>query len=314
MRALTLTSFGGPDSVTLADIPAPEAAGDAVTVRVHAVALGPWDVATTEGMFAGAGGMTTFPQILGWDFAGIIAAAGAMVPQWKPGDHVLGFSPQPWSGIGAAAELIAVPPDLIAALPAGLDFSAGATIPVTALTAKLTLDTGKVQPRTSVLVIGAAGAVGGVVVQLGAQLGAQIIASVATDDFPAARELGATAVVDRAADVAAQVRRHIADGVDVTIDLAGPAVWQAALDATRDGGRFITTSPAGLPDTVRGITASAVGVQPDALALTGLAQRFADGSLRTRIADVLPVTRAREALEAVRHGSSHGKYVLELLS
>ena len=313
MRALTLTSFGGPDSVALADVPEPEAAGDAVTVRVHAVALGPWDVATTEGLFAGAGGMTTFPQILGWDFAGTIAAAGPAATTWQPGDRVLGFSPQPWSGIGAAAELIAVPPGLIAALPAGLDFRAGATIPVTALTAKLTLDTGEVQPGSSVLVIGAAGAVGGVVVQLGAQLGAQIIASVAADDFPAVRELGATHVVDRAADVAAQVRRHIAKGVDVTIDLAGPAVWPAAIDATRDGGRFITTSPAGLPDTVRGITASAVGVQPDAPALTGLAQRFADGSLRTRIADVRPVTQARDALEAVRHGSNHGKYVLELL-
>ena len=114
-----------------------------MTVRVHAVALGPWDVATTEGLFAAAGGTTTFPQILGWDFAGTIAAAGALVPQWKPGDRVLGFSPQPWSGIGAAAELIAVPPDLIAALPAGLDFSVGATIPVTALTAQSTLDTGE---------------------------------------------------------------------------------------------------------------------------------------------------------------------------
>ena len=122
------------------------------------------------------------------------------------------------------------------------------------------------------------------------------------------RELGATAVVDRAADVAAQVRRHIADGVDVTIDLAGPAVWQAAIDATRDGGRFITTSPAGLPDTVRGITASAVGVQPDALALTGLAQRFADGSLRTRIADVRPVTgpgkRSRQCATAAAMAST----------
>lgn len=63
-----------------------------------------------------------------------------------------------------------MPPDLIAAHPAGLDFSTGATVPVTALTAKLALDTGDVQPGTSVLVIGAAGTVGGVVVQLGAQI------------------------------------------------------------------------------------------------------------------------------------------------
>ena len=51
--------------------------------------------------------------------------AGPAVTQWKPGDRVLGFSPQPWSGIGAIAERIALPPDLIAALPAGLDFTQG---------------------------------------------------------------------------------------------------------------------------------------------------------------------------------------------
>ena len=190
MRALTLTSFDGLDGVVLADVPEPQVGEDSVTVRVHAAALGPWDVATTEGMFASAGGLTTFPQTIGWDFAGTIAAAGTAVTQWKPGDRVLGFSPQPWTGIGAIAELIAVPPDLIAALPAELDFVTGATLPVTALTAHLAIENGQVQPGASLLVIGAAGAVGGVIVQLGAKLGAQIIASVAADDFQAVRELG----------------------------------------------------------------------------------------------------------------------------
>jgi NADPH2:quinone reductase len=312
MRALTLTSFDGLDGVVLADVPEPQVGEDTVTVRVHAAALGPWDVATTEGMFASAGGLTTFPQTIGWDFAGTIAAAGTAVTQWKPGDRVLGFSPQPWTGIGAIAELIAVPPDLIAALPAELDFVTGATLPVTALTAHLAIENGQVQPGASLLVIGAAGAVGGVIVQLGAKLGAQIIASVAADDFQAVRELGATETVDRTADLAAQVKKRIADGVDVTIDLAGPVVWGAAIDATRDGGRFVTTSPAGLPDAVRGISTCAIAVQPDAPALTALARRFADGSLRTRIAAVMPMTQARDVLEAMRRGSSHGKYVLDL--
>src|SRR6266699_3142947 len=106
MRAITLTSFGGLDGVVLTDVAEPEMPDDAVTVRVHAVALAKWDVTTTEGVFVAMGGMTTFPQVLGWDFAGVISSAGSSVAGWEPGDRVLGFSPQPWTGIGVIAELV----------------------------------------------------------------------------------------------------------------------------------------------------------------------------------------------------------------
>ena len=171
MRALTLTSFGGLDGVVLTDVAEPEMPDDAVTVRVHAVALAKWDVTTTEGVFVAMGGMTTFPQVLGWDFAGVISSAGSSVAGWEPGDRVLGFSPQPWTGIGVIAELVVLPPSMIAALPAELDFIAGATLPVTSLTAQQIVDASGLRDGTAALVIGAAGAVGGVVVQLGPRPG-----------------------------------------------------------------------------------------------------------------------------------------------
>lgn len=315
MRALTLTSFGGLDSVLLTDVAEPEMPDDAVTVRVHAVALAPWDVGTTDGAFVAMGGMTTFPQVLGWDFAGVIASAGSAVTDWQPGDRVLGFSPQPWTEIGVLADLVVLPPSLIAALPAELDFIAAATLPVTSLTAQQIVDAGGLQGGTTALVIGAAGNVGGVVVQLGRARGARMIASVGTADFGHVRDLGAADAVDRAGDVAAQVRDLAPKGADVTIDLAGPAVWQSALAATRAGGQFITASGMGsLPGTDRGITAQPIAVQPDAASLTSLAQRYANGSLimTTTVAGVFPVSHARQALEAVRRGNARGKYVLDL--
>ncbi len=90
--------------------------------------------------------------------------------------------------------------------------------------------------------------------------------------------------VDRAGDAAAQVKDLVPEGVDVTIDLVGPAVWQSALAATRTGGRLITTSgPGSLPDVERGITALPVKVQPDAASLTSLAERYANRSLTMRL-------------------------------
>jgi NADPH2:quinone reductase len=315
MRALTLTSFGGLDGVVLTDVAEPEMPDDAVTVRVHAVALAKWDVTTTEGVFVAMGGMTTFPQVLGWDFAGVISSAGSSVAGWEPGDRVLGFSPQPWTGIGVIAELVVLPPSMIAALPAELDFIAGATLPVTCLTAQQIVDAGGLRDGTAALVIGAAGAVGGVVVQLGRDRGARMIASVGSADFGRVRDLGAADAVDRAGDVAAQVKDLVPEGVDVTIDLVGPAVWQSALAAARTGGRLITTSgPGSLPDVDRGITALPVKVQPDAASLTSLAERYANRSLTmtTTVAGVFPLPRARQALEAVSRGKGREKYVLDL--
>lgn len=315
MRALTLTSFGGLDGVVLTDVAEPEMPDDAVTVRVHAVALAKWDVTTTEGVFVAMGGMTTFPQVLGWDFAGVISSAGSSVAGWEPGDRVLGFSPQPWTGIGVIAELVVLPPSMIAALPAELDFIAGATLPVTSLTAQQIVDAGGLRDGTAALVIGAAGAVGGVVVQLGRDRGARMIASAGSADFGRVRDLGAADAVDRAGDVAAQVKDLVPEGVDVTIDLVGPAVWQSALAATRTGGRLITTSgPGSLPDVERGITALPVKVQPDAASLTSLAERYANRSLTmtTTVAGVFPLPRARQALEAVSRGKGREKYVLDL--
>jgi len=310
-----LTSFGGLDGVVLTDVAEPEMPDDAVTVRVHAVALAKWDVTTTQGVFVAMGGMTTFPQVLGWDFAGVISSAGSSVAGWEPGDRVLGFSPQPWTGIGVIAELVVLPPSMIAALPAELNFVAGATLPVTSLTAQQIVDASGLRDGTAALVIGAVGAVGGVVVQLGRDRGARMIASVGSADFGRVRDLGAADAVDRAGDVAAQVKDLVPEGVDVTIDLVGPAVWQSALAATRTGGRLITTSgPGSLPDVERGITALPVKVQPDAASLTSLAERYANRSLTktTTVAGVFPLPRARQALEAVSRGKGREKYVLDL--
>src|SRR5260370_9940927 len=212
MREITLTRIGGLDGVVLADVGEPEMPDDAVTVRGHGVALAKWDVTTTEGVSVAIGGMTTFPQVLGWDFAGVISSAGSSVAGREPGDRVLGFSPQPWTGIGVIAELVVLPPSMIAAPPAELDFIAGATLPVTSLTAQQIVDAGGLRDGTAALVIGAAGAVGGVVVQLGRDPGARMIASVGSADFGRVRDLGAADAVDPAGHVAAQGKDLAAEG------------------------------------------------------------------------------------------------------
>jgi NADPH:quinone reductase-like Zn-dependent oxidoreductase len=148
VRAVVLSSFDGLGGVDVREVDEPVVADDGVLIRVVYAALGPWDVATTHGAFVGAGGGNGLPQVLGWDFAGIVESVGSEVSGFTSGERVLGFSPQPWSGIGALAELIAVPAATIAAVPTGLDLPAAAALPGSGLTAILTLDSAAWRPRT----------------------------------------------------------------------------------------------------------------------------------------------------------------------
>ena len=110
MRAVILTSFGGLEALELADLPEPTPGEGEEVVSVRAVALGPWDLSAADGYFRQLGGSTAFPQVQGWDFAGETA----------DGRRVLGFTAQPWMGVGALAEQIAMPAALLAPLPDGL--------------------------------------------------------------------------------------------------------------------------------------------------------------------------------------------------
>ena len=113
------------------------------------------DLAAASGAFVAAGGSSDFPHVQGWDFAG----------ETDDGRRVLGFVPQPWTGVGAFAEQISVPVSILTAVPDSLGFPEASALPVCALTARLLVDAATVHDGSVVLVTGAAGMVGGFTVQ-----------------------------------------------------------------------------------------------------------------------------------------------------
>ena len=323
MRAFVLTGFDGPSATALAEVADPVTGEDSVLVAVQAAGVGAWDAQTSRGAFAGAGGLTTFPQVLGWDFAGTVTSVGTGVTDWQPGDPVLGFSPQPWAGAGAFAEAIAVPASALARRPDGLAVEAAAALPVSILTADLAvqaavpdavLAAGTGTPAAaapSVLILGAVGGVGRLATQLAVAAGAVVIASVAADQAAMATALGATLVVDRSESVADQVlSRH--GQVDAVIDLVGPAARAGIGAAIKDGGRFVSTVPYGDTPDERAIDSTSIQVLPDGARLAELAARAADGELRIAVGQVIPFAEAARALADVESGAGPGKVVLDL--
>ena len=312
MRAITLSSFDGLDAVAVRDVPEPTAGDGDVVVAVEAAGIGPWDLQTCSGAFTGAGGLSTFPQTLGWDFAGTVEAAPAS-SEWKAGDKVLGFSPQPWTTIGSFAERIAVPAGLLARRPEELDADAAGALAVTGLTADLAVRTAEVTDRDVVLVLGGAGAVGGVAVQLAAARGASVVASVRGSEQQAvARRYGADEAVDSADDGPDRLRALHPDGVDVIIDTVGPQAWKDIVGSAARGGRFVTTIPSELPPDDLGLTSTTLGVQPDPARLAELAQQAAAGSLRVPIAESYDLADAVNAMARVARGGSGGKVVITM--
>jgi NADPH:quinone reductase-like Zn-dependent oxidoreductase len=298
MRAIVLTSFGGPDALELADVPDPVPGDGEELVRIRAAALGPWDLSGASGAFAAAGGTGAFPQVQGWDFAG----------ETGDGRRVLGFVAQPWMGVGTFAEQIALPSALLAPLPDALSFEQGGALPVCALTARLLVEAAAVTDGHVVLVTGAAGMVGGYIVQLVRARGGHVVAAVRERDADEARRLGAGSVVGTGDDLEVEVRGQWQDGVDACLDTVGLAA--AGLVCVRDGGAFVTSVPTAVPDGARGIAPQTVQVQPDAAATAELASLAAAGELSIRIDEALPLARFRDAYAGLERGGLRGKIVL----
>ena len=216
------------------DLPEPTADPGQVLVRVHALSLNPVDNAIAAGMLQGVM-PHEFPVTLGRDLAGTVEAVGDGVSAYASGDAVLGMVPAIGATMhdGAWAELVAISEELIAPAPDGVDTAIAGAAPLVTVTALMCVEAVAPSAGETVLVIGAAGGVGTVVVQLAAAARARVVAPGLPEDEAYLRDLGAAEVLPRDGEVPA--------GVDAIVDLvgSGPDAFDAALS---DGGRIASAT------------------------------------------------------------------------
>jgi NADPH2:quinone reductase len=280
-----------------------------VRVDVRATAVTLTDVITRQGYFIAAD-QARFPMLLGWEAAGTVDTLGPGVDDLAASEEVLVFTPQALNQLGTYAEQIVVPAEGLARRPTGLDPVPGSTLPLSGLTAAQAVEATGCGAGSSLLIIGALGAVGLLATQLARHAGIEVLASVRAEQANEARELGVKHAIDRDGDICAQVRDIRAEGVDAVISTVGAGVWSAALEAIRDGGRLVHIVPGDAPPPQRGIAVTMVYVQPDRALLERLAGMAADGTLDTRVRQVLPLEEAGRAHELVAGGAVGGRIVL----
>ena len=239
MRAAAINHFGPADNITIQNVPVPNISPDEVLIEVAAAGVGSWDATEREGHYDGAFDMpSTFPYILGWDGAGVVAAIGANVQGFVVGDAVYAAS-MPLPKGGFYAQYKAVNAEHVAHIPHNLTIEQAAAMPWCALTALSGLDALELQKGETIMIMGASGGIGHIAMQLAKNMGARVFAVVSGDDgVQLAIQLGADKVVDGVKDdIITAAKEFAPEGIDTALALIGGETVNTALAAVRDGGR-----------------------------------------------------------------------------
>lgn len=328
MRALVVYRHGPLETLKIETFPDPQPEPGEVLIEVHAASVNFPDLLVIGGTYQN---LPPTPFVPGKDLAGTVAAVGANVTDFKPGDRVMALIEY-----GAFAERAIAPHRNCHRLPTAMSYAEGAAMGLTYLTAHFALvERAQLKPGEIVLVNGAAGGVGLATVQIAKALGATVVAGVSSEKKAAlARAGGAdhvvrTDVADLRENFRGQVFAAVGKrGVDVIIDPVGGDVFDASLRAIAWCGRIVTVGFASgrVPEVKAGLilvkNISLIGLQmsdyrdcaPDKTrrAQAELFSLYEQGKLKPHVMASYPLEAYREALAAVRDRRVLGKAVLAM--
>jgi NADPH:quinone reductase-like Zn-dependent oxidoreductase len=301
MYAVRLHTPDGPAGLVYGQIEIPQPKAGEVLVRVHAAAITrdelDWPV-------------NRLPAVPSYEFSGVVDEIGENVVSFAVGEEVYALSP--FDRDGAAAEYITVPQECLAPKPKTIDHIQSAAIPMPALTAWQGLfDHGQLTKGQRVLIHGATGGVGHCAVQLACQRGAYVIGTASNKHIEFARNIG----VDQIIDTSTTRFEDVVRDVDLVFDTVGGERLERSPSVICRGGRLISvaTEPPKERANERGIESLYFVVSPNRGQLIEITKLVEAGYLQPAVAEVFPLSEARQAFERslVHHGA--GKIVLQVV-
>jgi len=236
MKAIAIDAPGGPEVMTVHEMPVPTVDANDVLVEVHSAGVAVWDLQIRKSM---QWVKPRFPYVLGSDGSGIVAAVGSAVTRFKVGDPVYGYCWDNPKG-GFYAEYVSAPASCFAKLPKGMSLEAAGALGASGLTALSGVDRALNLGRGDTVIIhGASGAVGTLAVQLAKVRGARVLATASGEEGVAlVKRLGADVVIDgRKDDITAAARAFAPRGADAVLAFAGGEALDKCVRALRVGGR-----------------------------------------------------------------------------
>ncbi|WP_405911510.1 zinc-binding dehydrogenase [Streptomyces sp. NBC_00963] len=341
MRAVRITAHGGPEVLEPAEVAVPVPGAEEVLVQVSAVALNNTDLWTREGAYGSPGdpdarsgwrGPVGFPRIQGADVCGRVVAVGTGAERSLVGRRVV-VDPAIYETEGPHADPVGLMGSerdggyaeyVTAAVERVHDVTDSpltddqlAALPTAYGTALGMIERGRLQRGETVLVSGASGGVGLALVQIARARGARVLAISSGTKIGAVREAGAHEVIDRAGDVAEQIRTAAPEGIDVALDVVAGELVSEGLPLLREGGRWVIAGALGgygVAFDVRRLylhNAQVIGSAMHTPAhfdlLMGLARR---AEVQPVIAATFPLDQAAQAQEELSRRGHVGKIVM----
>ncbi|WP_280151904.1 NADP-dependent oxidoreductase [Piscinibacter sp. XHJ-5] len=303
-RAVLLRAYGGVAAAQVAEIVRPAAREGQVLVRVRAAGVNGIDWKVREGYVRDAFPLQ-LPAVLGIELAGTVEAVGPGASRFRVGDRVMG----PLGGLGAYADFVTVAEANLVRTPPSLADVHAAGVPVAAVAAWHSLHhAGPIAAGQRILIQGAAGGLGGYAVQYAKRAGAEVFATAATAHVEYVRSLGADHVID----YQTQRFESVARDIDLVLDYVGGEVldrsWQVL---TKDGAIVGTSSPDILARTPPGRRGLWFTNKPDAALLERLATEIAQGTLVSKLGEVIGFADIPAAIERNRTDPRIGKVVAD---
>ena len=303
MKAIVVTDqAAGTAGMKLVERPEPQAAINDVIVQIHASGFVPTEL-TWPSTWTDRLERDRTPSIPGHELAGVVTALGYGTTGLSVGQRVFGLTD--WYRDGTLAEYAAVEARNLAPLPGDVDFTVGASLPISGLTAWQGLfQHGRLEAGQSVLAHGAAGAVGSMVTQLAREVGAYVIGTGRAADHQAALDFGAQEFVDLEKDALEDV-----GGVDLVFDVIGGDIGKRSAGLVRAGGTVVSVVGPVEARPADGLAIDFV-VESDRGQLGEIVQRVRDGRLRTNIGSVATLDHAVAALNP--SGRVTGKPIIRI--
>ena len=320
MRAIRVSQFGGPEVLTLADVPDPVAGPGEVVVTLHAAGVNPVEAYIRTGQYAR---LPELPYTPGGDGAGVIESVGDGVTAWKPGDRV--YVAAFLAKAGTYAEKIACSAGHVHALPDSVSFAQGASLGVPAATAyRALVIRAAVKAGETLLVHGASGAVGIAAVQLARGMGLRVLGTAGSaDGANAVREAGADEVFDHHdTDYAARITAATGGrGVDVILEMLANVNLDRDLAMLAPKGRVVVIGnrgrieidprqTMGKESAILGTTLWSTTPEEYRQIHAALVAALRSGVLRPIVGRQLPLAEAAEAHRAILADKAVGKLVL----
>jgi len=321
MKALVCRAWGEVESLTLEDVPAPSPKRDEVLIDVKATAVNYADALLVAGTYQTKPALPFSP---GLETAGVVAACGAGVTRFKPGDRVMAIVPY-----GGLAEQAVAPEAETFAIPSTMSFEHAGAFPIAYISSHVAIRwQGRLEPGETLLVLGAAGGVGLTAVEIGKAMGARVIAAASTaEKLAVARAHGADFLIDYTGEeLPKRVMALTGDkGADVCFDPIGGDLSDAALSSLGWGGRLLLI---GFVGGVQQIPAnrllvknrSALGCAlryyrwhaPDKLrqSVDELLRWYRSGQVRPCVTGRLPLEQSVDAIRLLTERKAHGKVVV----